>query len=145
MGTRLRVVGVGVFAVATLFLPWFRQTQRKKPSITFNAWQAGAPWALAITALIVVFVGLALWAHAKDVRFLPYAGGVGILVTLVIFARCWVNLDPTVVGANMERRWGLFIALNLVPLFGWALASVGRSVMQFMMPPITERDHGYAI
>jgi hypothetical protein len=142
---RLRIVGVGFVAFATLFLPWFREQRPDGTVVTSNAWAAGPLWAVAITALIVAFVVLAIHGTERDVRALPYAAAAGFAVLVVTFTRCWLHLAPDVPGGDMERRWGLFVALNTVPLFGWALQASARAIAAQMAPAETERDHGYAI
>jgi hypothetical protein len=142
---RLCVVGVAVLWVGALLLPWFGETRRDKTTSTYNAWQSGWPWALLLVVLVCVHVVLALYGSSRDVRALPYAGLCVLAITVVTLARCWMHLDASVDGAEVDRRWGLFITLNLIPLFGLAMRAIAKALTSQMMPPATERDYGFGI
>jgi hypothetical protein len=142
---RLWIFGTAVAFVVTMLLPWFREVLPDGSVRTVNAFGAGMGWAIPIVLAVAAFVGLALYASERDVRFFPYAGVAAAVAAVLVLARCWVNLGVSVAGSDVERRWGLFIALNAAPLFGLALRSAGTAVMRQMMPPATERDYGYGI
>jgi hypothetical protein len=142
---RLWIVGVTALFVVTLFLPWFREVGRDDATTTFNAFEAGIGWVLAILAMVAGFVALALYGLTRDVRAMPYAGACSLAAGLIVLARCWTSLDAATEGGSIDRRWGLFVTLNVIPLFGIALREAGTALMRQMLPPVTERDYGYGI
>jgi hypothetical protein len=141
----LWIVGVAALFVVTLFLPWFREIAGDDSTTTYNAYQAGAWWAVAMLAAVGGFVAVAWYALFHDIRAMPYAALCGFAVGGLVLARCWTSIDAATEGGNVDRYWGLFVAINVIPLFGLALREAGTSLIRQTMPPVTERDHGYGI
>jgi hypothetical protein len=142
---RVLIVGAGVVFVATMFLPWFREVLPDNTIRTANAFQAGWTWALAIIVSVGCFVGVAFRAISSDARSLPFAGACAAATAALVLTRCWINIDTSIDGATVDRRWGLFVALNALPLFAIALRSTDDALLRRLMPPASERDHGYGI
>jgi hypothetical protein len=142
---RLWIIGVTLLFVVSLFLPWFREVAGDDSTTTYNAYQAGGWWVPAMLAMVGGFAAVSWYGLSYDVRAMPFAALCGLGSGVLVVARCWTSLDPATDGGTVDRRWGLFVAINVIPMFGLAVREAARSLMRQMMPPVTERDQGYGI
>jgi hypothetical protein len=141
---QLWIAGVAGAFMATLLLPWFRETSRNQPTRTVNAIQAGWPWAIGLATLAIGFAIIAM-ASLRREALTPVVFAVIAVLGALVFTRCWLHLDPTIPGGRTERRWGLFVALNTPPLFGFALRQARERLAREAAPTDRERDNGFGI
>jgi hypothetical protein len=125
MASRVRIVAAALVAGFTTLLPWFRETGPGTRRVTLNAWQADGRWPALAMVILVLFAGAALYALARDLRWLNGAVVAGLLTFVVFMTQCWLNHRPTMANAAVARRWGLFVALNAALLLGAVVKSVG--------------------
>jgi hypothetical protein len=125
MATRIRIIAVALMVGLTTLLPWFRESGPGPRRVTFNAWQADGRGASLAIMLLILFVVTALYAVARDLRWLNGSAAAGLMTFIVFMTQCWLNHRPTVANASVARRWGLFVALNAALFLGAVVKSVG--------------------
>jgi hypothetical protein len=80
-------------------------------------------------AALAVFVATALYALARDIRWLGGTFAAALTTFMVFMTQCWLNHKPVVANATVSRRWGLFVALNAAFALGAVVRSVGDQTM----------------
>jgi hypothetical protein len=132
MLTRVQIVGAGLLGALSTLLPWFREQRPDGTAATLTAWNVGVLWPVLVITLIAVFVGLALYGFERDIRYVPWAAGASLLVFVVVMTKCWVSHPPSIEGGDVDRRWGLFVALNVALALGLPLQWAGNRLMTSM-------------
>jgi hypothetical protein len=122
-------VAAAVVVGLTTVLPWFREAGPGARRTSLNAWQANALWPALAMAALAVFVATALYALARDIRWLGGTFAAALTTFVIFMTQCWLNHKPVVANASVSRRWGLFVALNAAFALGAVVRSVGDRTM----------------